>query len=148
MSREIQDTLEMDEDGITLEEEVEQTIKNIIAKDDDTKKRLSRTFTIKNLHKADTISALKKKQSTYRQRKETVRRRTIKSKVASNKSMPATIFEDEKTDSKASLASSFSVRRTQSKRDPDGDEFSDVQKVGNTKLLQYIFRILNNIQVL
>ena len=54
----------MDEDGITLEEEVEQTIKNIIAKDDDTKLQLSRTFTIKNLHRADTISALKKKQST------------------------------------------------------------------------------------
>ena len=62
--------------------------------------------------------------------------------------MPATIFEDETTDSKASIASSFSVRRTQSKMDPDCDEFADVQKVGNTKLLQYIFRILNNIQVL
>ena len=138
----------MDEDGITLEEEVEQTIKNIIAKDDDTKKRLSRTFTIKNLHKADTISTLKKKQSKYRQRKETVRRRTITNKGASKKSMPATVVEDDESDSKASPALSFSVTGTQSKMEPDGDEFSDVRKVGNTKLLQYMFRILNDIQVL
>ena len=39
--------------------------------------------------------------------------------------MPVTIVDDE-TDSKASPASSFSVRRIQSKMDPDGYEFRDV----------------------
>ena len=116
----------MDKAGVTLEEAVEQTIKNITAEDDDTKRRLSRTSTVKNLHRADTISALKKKQSTYGQRKETVRRRTIKNKGASKESMPATIVEDDETDSKASPASSFSVRRTQSKMDPDGYELREV----------------------
>ena len=50
--------------SLYVEEALEQTIKKITAKDDDTKIQLSRTFTIKNLHRADTISTLKKKQST------------------------------------------------------------------------------------
>ena len=81
---------------------------------------------MKTTPKQKTISALKKKQSTYGQRKETVRRRTIINKIASNESMPATIVEDDETDSKATPAYSFSVRRTQSKMDPDGYEFREV----------------------
>ena len=40
--------------------------------------------------------------------------------------MPATIVEDNEADSKASPAPSFSVRRTQSKMDPDDYEFREV----------------------
>ena len=46
--KEIQDKLEMDKAGVTLEEAVEQTIKNITAEDYNTKRRLSRTSMIKN----------------------------------------------------------------------------------------------------
>ena len=125
--KEIQDTLEMDKDGITLEEAVEQTIKNITTEDDETMRRLSKTSNINNnLRRADTISALKKKQSTYGQRKETIRRRTVRNKGISNESVPATIIEDDENDSKISPASSFNVRRTESKMDPEGMEFRDV----------------------
>ena len=43
-------------------EAVEQELKNITEGGDDVKRRLSRTATIKNLHRSDTISALKRKQ--------------------------------------------------------------------------------------
>ena len=90
-------------------------------------RRLSKTSNINNnLRRADTISALKKKQSTYGQRKETIRRRTIKNKGISNESVPATIVEDDENDSRISPASSFNVRRTESKMDPEGMEFRDV----------------------
>jgi len=124
--KEIQDTLEMDKDGTTLEEAVEQTIKNITSEDDDTKRRLSRTSTIKNLHRADTISALKRKQNTYGQRKETVRRRTLKNKRSTDENVPSTIMEDDETDLKVIAPSGFNVRRTESKMDPDGMEFREV----------------------
>ena len=44
------------------QEAVEQELKNITEGGDDVKRRLSRTATIKNLHRSDTISALKRKQ--------------------------------------------------------------------------------------
>ena len=47
---------------IDLKEAVEQELKNITEGGDDVKRRLSRTATIKNLHRSDTISALKRKQ--------------------------------------------------------------------------------------
>jgi len=123
--KEIQDTLD-GEDGVTMEEAVEQTLKNITSEDNETKRRLSRTSTIKNLHRADTISALKKRQSTYGQRKETVRRRTMKNRGPSNENMPATIVEDDEADSRSSPTPSFSVRRTESRMDPDGLEYREV----------------------
>ena len=47
---------------ILSKEAVEQELKNITEGGDDVKRRLSRTATIKNLHRSDTISALKRKQ--------------------------------------------------------------------------------------
>ena len=73
--KEIQDTVEPPKEGVTMEvrskketweehsqEAVEQELKNITEGGDDVKRRLSRTATIKNLHRSDTISALKRKQ--------------------------------------------------------------------------------------
>ena len=48
--------------GNHWQEAVEQELKNITEGGDDVKRRLSRTATIKNLHRSDTISALKRKQ--------------------------------------------------------------------------------------
>ena len=79
MIKEIQDTVEPPKEGVTMEvghgstdfsilislvfkEAVEQELKNITEGGDDVKRRLSRTATIKNLHRSDTISALKRKQ--------------------------------------------------------------------------------------
>ena len=47
---------------IYSKEAVEQELKKITEGGDDVKRRLSRTATIKNLHRSDTISALKRKQ--------------------------------------------------------------------------------------
>jgi len=127
--KEIQATLEIKNDGTTMEEAVEETLKNITDEDDDTRRRLSRTTTMKNLHRADTISALKRKQKEHGIRKETIRRRTIKKPDYSNESVPSTIFEDEesKNDQYAPDGSGgFDVRRTKSKVDPEGLEFRDV----------------------
>merc|ERR1719397_249443 len=119
--KEIQDTLEPDAAGATLEEMVEQTLSDLTAGDDNTVRRLSRTATIKNLHRSDTISALKKKQSVYGQRKETIRRKTMRVKK------PSTIMEGEEENDYPKLpAQSFDVARTRSKKDPDGLEFRDV----------------------
>merc|ERR1712227_884131 len=78
--KEIQDTVEPPREGVTMEEAVEQELKNITEGGDDVKRRLSRTATIKNLHRSDTISALKRKQSKYGERKATVRKRTMRNK--------------------------------------------------------------------
>ena len=100
---------------------MEKTLSDLTAGDDNTVRRLSRTATIKNLHRSDTISALKKKQSVYGQRKETIRRKTMRVKK------PSTIMEGEEENDYPKLpAQSFDVARTRSKKDPDGLEFRDV----------------------
>ena len=82
-----------------------------------------RTATIKNLHRADTISALKRKQSKYGERKATVRRKTIRNKPGGLSD--ETIKEDEE-EPVAQGEDTFAVRRTQSKMDPHGLEDREV----------------------
>ena len=71
----------MDKDGTNLEEAVEQTIRNITTEDDEPMRRLTKTSNINNnLRRTGTISTLKKRQSRYGQRKETIRRRKSETK--------------------------------------------------------------------
>ena len=112
-------------------------MKNITEGGDDVKRRLSRTATIKNLHRSDTISALKRKQvdrkkfvstliscqSKYGERKATVRRRTMRKKDGGGLA-DQPIKEDDEDSQQSSVP--FAVRRTKSKIDPHGLEDRDV----------------------
>merc|ERR1719285_697081 len=118
--KEIQDNIDISEGGATMEEAVEQTLKDITEGGEDTPRRFSRTATIKKLHRGDTISALKKKQSQYGQRKETVRRRTIRAKAAlAEQPINEETLAEDTTDSVA-------IQRTISKVDPEGLEHRHV----------------------
>jgi len=123
--KEIQDTVEPPKEGVTMEEAVEQELKNITEGGDDVRRRLSRSATIKNLHRSDTISALKRKQSKYGERKATVRRRTLRKKEDEGLSNEP-IREDEEDSQPSPSNVPFAVRRTMSKIDPEGLKDRDV----------------------
>merc|ERR1712110_815580 len=102
------------EEGVTMEEAVEQELKNITEGGDDVKRRLSRTATIKNLHRSDTISALKRKQSKYGERKATVRRRTMRKKDGGGLADQPIREDDEDLLPSSHNDELFAVRRTKS----------------------------------